>query len=62
MIKKHKNLFKYFTISLVFVILMMMVGNVYSDYNPTRDEFNKAEASSLLRKKITISWKIMDGP
>lgn len=52
--KKHKNLFKYLTISLVFVILMIAVGNVYSDYNPTRDEFKKAEASSLLRKKIRI--------
>ena len=54
MSKKYKSLFKYIVLSMIFIIIAATVGKVYSSYNPTREEFKKAEASSLLRKEVRV--------
>lgn len=53
MIKKHKNLFIYLAMSIVFIIVVA-VSCVQAYYNPSEEEFLDVSASSLLRKKISF--------
>ena len=52
--KKYKSLFRYIILSMIFILIIATMGNVYSSYNPTREEFRNAKASDLLRKKVRV--------
>lgn len=55
--KKYKNLFINITFSIVFLVVMfILIGRVYSTYNPSESSFLSASASSLLRKIIIDEW------
>lgn len=59
--KKYKNL----SINIAFCILLLififiLIGKVYSSYNPSESEFLSARASSLLRKIIGYGRRILE--
>lgn len=63
MSKKYKSLLKFLIISMIFITIIALFRNVYSSYNPTREEFKNAETSSLLGKKLEFNgtlWKELD--
>ena len=56
MIKKYKNKIIATVISVVFLIVMyVLIGNVYSLYNPSKEQYMNSKATSLLGKTISMN-------
>ena len=53
MIKKYKNKIIAAIVSIVFLtIVYVLIGNVYSLYNPSKSQYMNAKAKNLLGKEI----------
>ena len=64
MIKKYKNSIIATIISIMFLIITyVLIGNVYSLYNPSEKEFMNDKASNLLGKELYMGgdlWNKLD--
>lgn len=61
MINKYKKIIKNITFCIIFIAAIFMLSkHAYSSYNPSKENFLKANAKSLIRKKPKYEWQLME--